>query len=110
MLRQTWELSKCPLIRNRLNKLCCSYSKTAPSRATVCKVCPCGCVCKDIHRFVYAQTNLELVTFLWGGELGDWGTEVREKFTHNYSLKLFEFFFVLILVWLSCEAHGISVP
>lgn len=76
----------------------------------MCKVCPCGCVCKDIHRFVYAQTNLELVTFLWGGELGDWGTEVREKFTHNYSLKLFEFFFVLILVWLSCEAHGISVP
>ena len=52
--------------------------------------------------------------FLWGGELGDWGTEVREKFTHNYSLKLFEFFFVclfvLILVWLCCEAHGISVP
>lgn len=48
--------------------------------------------------------------FLWGGGLGDWGTEVGEKFTHNYSLKLFEFFFFLILVWLCCEAHRTLVP
>lgn len=30
---------------------------------------------------------------LLGRGLGDWGTEVGEKFTHNYSLKLFEVFF-----------------